>query len=101
MASNKASQNITELEYYYHKYFDTHIAPLADKAVKAADAAFVKEFGEMVDSKGVLGNVAVPGSGAIMTYAQSTTLDSYQNYWTNIQKSFSKQFEASTSVKAD
>ena len=80
MASNKASQNITELEYYYHKYFDTHIAPLADKAVKAADAAFVKEFGEMVDSKGVLGNVAVPGSGAIMTYAQSTTLDSYQNY---------------------
>ena len=101
MASNKASQNITELEFYYHKYFDTHIAPLADKAVKAADAAFVKEFGEMVDSKGVLGNVAVPGSGAIMTYAQSTTLDSYQNYWTNIQKSFSKQFEASASIKAD
>ena len=54
MASNKASQNITELEYYYHKYFDTHIAPLADKAVKAADAAFVKEFGEMVDSNGLL-----------------------------------------------
>ena len=44
MASNKASQNITELEYYYQKYFDPHIAPLADKAVQAADAAVVKEF---------------------------------------------------------
>mgnify|MGYP006873023164 CR=1 FL=1 len=55
MANKKTPQDIIELEHYFSKYFDAHIAPLADKAVKDADAAFLKEYDQMVNSRGALG----------------------------------------------
>ena len=45
MTNKKVPQDFIELEHYFSKYFDAHIAPLADKAVKDADASYLKEYG--------------------------------------------------------
>ena len=101
MANKKIPQDIIELEHYFSKYFDAHIAPLADKAVKDADAAFLKEYDQMVNSRGALGALTLSGSMASASLARSQNLDSYQYYWSNIQKSFQKRFESSADFKAD
>lgn len=101
MANKKIPQDIIELEHYFSKYFDAHIAPLADKAVKDADAAFLKEYDQMVNSRGALGALTLSGPMASASLARSQNLDSYQYYWSNIQKSFQKRFEASADFKAD
>ena len=101
MANKKIPQDIIELEHYFSKYFDAHIAPLADKAVKDADAAFLKEYGQMVNNAGVLGALTLSGPMASASLARAQNLDSYQYYWSNIQKSFQKRFESSTGFKAD
>lgn len=101
MAKKIVTQDITELEFYYHKYFDTHISPMADKAVKAAGATFADELGKMHEGRGMIGGAIMSGADAASIYAQSTTLDSYQNYWTNVQQNFKNQFESSSSIKAD
>ena len=33
MTNKKERQEIAQLEYFFGKYFDAHIAPVADKAV--------------------------------------------------------------------
>ena len=101
MANKKIPQDIIELEHYFSKYFDAHIAPLADKAVKDADAAYLKEYQQMVNDSGVFSSLIVTGPGAAATMARSQSLDSYQYYWSNIQKSFQKRFESSSDFKAD
>ena len=101
MANKKIPQDIIELEHYFSKYFDAHIAPLADKAVKDADAAFLNEYDQMVNSRGALGALTLSGPMASASLARSQNLDSYQYYWSNIQKSFQKRFEASADFKAD
>ena len=101
MANKKIPQDIIELEHYFSKYFDAHIAPLADKAVKDADAAFLKEYDQMVNSRGALGALTLSGPMASASLARSQSLDTYQYYWSNIQKSFQKRFEASADFKAD
>ena len=101
MANKKIPQDIIELEHYFSKYFDAHIAPLADKAVKDADAAFLKEYGQMVNNAGVLGALTLSGPMASASLARAQNLDSYQYYWSNIQKSFQKRFESSADFKAD
>ena len=101
MANKKIPQDIIELEHYFSKYFDAHIAPLADKAVKDADAAFLKEYDQMVNSRGALGALTLSGPMASASLARSQNLDSYQYYWSNIQKSFQKRFESSADFKAD
>ena len=101
MANKKIPQDIIELEHYFSKYFDAHIAPLADKAVKDADAAFLKEYDQMVNSRGALGALTLSGPMASASLARSQNLDSYQFYWSNIQKSFQKRFESSADFKAD
>ena len=101
MANKKIPQDIIELEHYFSKYFDAHIAPLADKAVKDADAAFLKEYDQMVNSRGALGALTLSGPMVSASLARSQNLDSYQYYWSNIQKSFQKRFESSADFKAD
>ena len=101
MANKKIPQDIIELEHYFSKYFDAHIAPLADKAVKDADATFLKEYDQMVNSRGALGALTLSGPMASASLARSQNLDSYQYYWSNIQKSFQKRFESSADFKAD
>ena len=101
MANKKIPQDIIELEHYFSKYFDAHIAPLADKAVKDADAAFLKEYDQMVNSRGALGALTLSGPMASASLARSQNLDSYQYYWSNIQKSFQKRFESSADFKTD
>ena len=101
MANKKIPQDIIELEHYFSKYFDAHIAPLADKAVKDADAAFLKEYDQMVNSRGALGALTLSGLMPSASLARSQNLDSYQYYWSNIQKSFQKRFESSADFKAD
>ena len=101
MSNKKVPQDIIELEHYFNKYFDAHIAPLADKAVKDADAAYLKEYQQMVNDSGVFSSLTVTGPGAAATMARSQSLDSYQYYWSNIQKSFQKRFESSSDFKAD
>ena len=101
MANKKIPQDIIELEHYFSKYFDAHIAPLADKAVKDADAAFLKEYDQMVNSRGALGALTLSGPMTSASLARSQNLDSYQYYWSNIQKSFQKRFESSADFKAD
>lgn len=101
MANKKIPQDIIELEHYFSKYFDAHIAPLADKAVKDADAAFLKEYDQMINSRGALGALTLSGPMASASLARSQNLDSYQYYWSNIQKSFQKWFESSADFKAD
>ena len=101
MANKKIPQDIIELEHYFSKYFDAYIAPLADKAVKEADAAFLKEYDQMVNSRGALGALTLSGPMASASLARSQNLDSYQYYWSNIQKSFQKRFESSADFKAD
>ena len=101
MTNKKIPQDIIELEHYFSKYFDAHIAPLADKAVKDADAAFLKEYDQMVNSRGALGALTLSGPMASASLARSQNLDSYQYYWSNIQKSFQKRFESSADFKAD
>ena len=86
MSNKKIPQDIIELEHYFSKYFDAHIAPLADKAVKDADAAYLKEYQQMVNDSGVFSSLTVSGPGAAATMARSQSLDSYQYYWSNIQK---------------
>ena len=101
MSNNKVPQDFIELEHYFSKYFDAHIAPLADKAVKDADAAFLKEYDQMVNSRGALGALTLSGPMTSASLARSQNLDSYQYYWSNIQKSFQKRFESSADFKAD
>ena len=101
MANKNVPQDIIELEHYFSKYFDAHIAPLADKAVKDADAAFLKEYDQMVNSRGALGALTLSGPMASASLARSQNLDSYQYYWSNIQKSFQKRFESSADFKTD
>lgn len=101
MSNNKVPQDFIELEHYFSKYFDAHIAPLADKAVKDADASYLKEYGSLVSDSGLLGAVTLSGPRAAAAVAKSQSLDSYQNYWSNIQKSFQKRFESSSDFKAD
>ena len=101
MANKKIPQDIIELEHYFSKYFDAYIAPLADKAVKDADATFLKEYDQMVNSRGALGALTLSGPMASASLARSQNLDSYQYYWSNIQKSFQKRFESSADFKAD
>ena len=101
MSNKKVPQDFIELEHYFSKYFDAHIAPLADKAVKDADASYLKEYGSLVSDSGLLGAVTLSGPRAAAAVAKSQSLDSYQNYWSNIQKSFRKRFESSSDFKAD
>ena len=101
MSNKKVPQDFIELEHYFSKYFDAHIAPLADKAVKDADASYLKEYGSLVSDSGLLGAVTLSGPRAAAAVAKSQSLDSYQNYWSNIQKSFQKRFESSPDFKAD
>ena len=101
MSNKKVPQDFIELEHYFSKYFDAHIAPLADKAVKDADATYLKEYGSLVSDSGLLGAVTLSGPRAAAAVAKSQSLDSYQNYWSNIQKSFQKRFESSSDFKAD
>ena len=101
MSNKKVPQDFIELEHYFSKYFDAHIAPLADKAVKDADAAFLKEYDQMVNSRGALGALTLSGPMTSASLARSQNLDSYQYYWSNIQKSFQKRFESSADFKAD
>lgn len=101
MANKKVPQNIIELEHYFSRYFDAHIAPLADKAVKDADAAYLKEYQQMVGNSGALGATTFSGPMAGSAFARSQCLDSYKYYWSNIQKSFQKRFDASADFKAD
>lgn len=101
MSNKKVPQDFIELEHYFSKYFDAHIAPLADKAVKDADASYLKEYGSLVSDSGLLGAVTLSGPRATAAVAKSQSLDSYQNYWSNIQKSFQKRFESSSDFKAD
>ena len=101
MSNKKVPQDFIELEHYFSKYFDAHIAPLADKAVKDADASYLKEYGSLVSDSGLLGAVTLSGPRAAAAVAKSQSLDSYQNYWSNIQKSFQKRFESSSDFKAD
>ena len=101
MANKKVPQDIIELEHYFSRYFDTHIAPLADKAVKDADAAYLKEYQQMVGNSGALGATTFSGPMAGSAFARSQCLDSYKYYWSNIQKSFQKRFDASADFKAD
>ena len=101
MSNKKVPQDFIELEHYFRKYFDAHIAPLADKAVKDADASYLKEYGSLVSDSGLLGAVTLSGPRAAAAVAKSQSLDSYQNYWSNIQKSFQKRFESSSDFKAD
>ena len=101
MSNKKVPQDFIELEHYFSKYFDAHIAPLADKAVKDADASYLKEYGSLVSDSGLLGAVTLSGPRAAAAVAKSQSLDSYQNYWSNIQKSFQKRFEYSSDFKAD
>lgn len=101
MSNKKVPQKFVELEHYFGKYFDAHIAPLADKAVKDADASYLKEYGSLVSDSGLLGAVTLSGPRAAAAVAKSQSLDSYQNYWSNIQKSFQKRFESSSDFKAD
>lgn len=61
MSNKKVPQDIIELEHYFNKYFDAHIAPLADKAVKDADAAYLKEYQQMVNDSGVFSSLTVTG----------------------------------------
>lgn len=60
MSNKKVPQDFIELEHYFSKYFDAHIAPLADKAVKDADASYLKEYGSLVSDSGLLGAVTLP-----------------------------------------
>ena len=101
MANKKVPQDIIELEHYFSRYFDAHIAPLADKAVKDADAAYLKEYQQMVGNSGALGAATFSGPMAGSAFARSQCLDSYKYYWSNIQKSFQKRFDASADFKAD
>ena len=101
MSNKKVPQDFIELEHYFSKYFDAHIAPLADKAVKDADASYLKEYGSLVSDSGLLGAVTLSGPRAAAAVAKSQSLDSYQDYWSNIQKSFQKRFESSSDFKAD
>ena len=101
MANKNGQQNIAELEYFFGKYFDAHIAPIADKAVKDADAAYLKEYQQMVGNSGALGATTFSGPMAGSAFARSQCLDSYRYYWSNIQKSFQKRFDASADFKAD
>lgn len=101
MSNKKVPQDFIELEHYFSKYFDANIAPLADKAVKDADASYLKEYGSLVSDSGLLGAVTLSGPRAAAAVAKSQSLDSYQNYWSNIQKSFQKRFESSSDFKAD
>ena len=101
MANKKVPQDIIELEHYFSRYFDAHIAPLADKAVKDADAAYLKEYQQMVGNSGALGATTFSGPMAGSAFARSQCLDSYKYYWSNIQKSFQKRFDASADFKAD
>ena len=101
MTNKKERQEIAELEYFFGKYFDAHIAPVADKAVKDADATFLKEYDKMVKDSGVLGGLNLGGTMSSTTIGKMHTLDSYQNYWSNIQKSFQKRFDASPEFRND
>ena len=101
MANKKTPQDIIELEHYFSKYFDAHIAPLADKAVKDADAAYLKEYDQLIKDSGAFGGLTMAGPRAAASLARSQSLDSYQYYWSNIQKSFQKRFESSADFKAD
>lgn len=65
MSNKKVPQDIIELEHYFNKYFDAHIAPLADKAVKDADAAYLKEYQQMVNDSGVFSSLTVTGPGSL------------------------------------
>ena len=101
MTNKKERQEIAQLEYFFGKYFDAHIAPVADKAVKDADAAFLKEYDKMVKDSGVLGGLNLGGTMSSTTIGKMHTLDSYQNYWSNIQKSFQKRFDTSPEFRND
>ena len=101
MTNKKERQEIAQLEYFFGKYFDAHIAPVADKAVKDADATFLKEYDKMVKDSGVLGGLNLGGTMSSTTIGKMHTLDSYQNYWSNIQKSFQKRFDASPEFRND
>ena len=101
MANKNGQQNIAELEYFFGKYFDAHIAPIADKAVKDADASFLKEYDKMIKDSGTLGAVNFGGTMSSATLGRMQTLDSYRSYWSNIQKSFQKRFDASPEFRND
>ena len=101
MVNKKVPQDIIELEHYFSRYFDAHIAPLADKAVKDADEAYLKEYQQMVGDSGALGALTFSGPMAGAALARSQSLDSYKYYWSNIQKSFQKRFDSSADFKAD
>lgn len=101
MSIKKVPQDIIELEHYFSRYFDAYIAPVADKAVKDADAAYLKEYQQMVNDRGVLGGLTLSGPAAAASLARSQSLDSYQYYWSIVQKSFQKRFESSSDFKED
>ena len=75
MANKNGQQNIAELEYFFGEYFDAHIAPIADKAVKDADASFLKEYDKMIKDSGTLGAVNFGGTMSSATLGRMQTLD--------------------------
>ena len=101
MENKNGQQYMAELEYFFGKYFDAHIAPIADKAVKDADAAFQEEYGKMIKDSGTLGAVNFGGTMSLATLGRMQSLDSYRSYWSNIQKSFQKRFDASPDFRND
>jgi hypothetical protein len=69
--------------------------------VKDADAAFQEEYGKMIKDSGTLGAVNFGGTMSLATLGRMQSLDSYRSYWSNIQKSFQKRFDASPDFRHD
>lgn len=98
MAKVKVPASIRDLEYYFNAYFNVHIAPMADSAVAQANKRFSDDLNRIPD---IPVNAGAPGMEGISKLSQASRLDSYKNYWTNIQANFRKAFESSKDLGSD
>ena len=92
MAQVKVPASLRDLEYYFKAYFNAHIASMADNAVAQANKRFADDMDRIPD---LPVNAGVPGMEGISKLSQASLLDSYKNYWTNVQANFRKAFESS------
>lgn len=98
MAQVKVPASLRDLEYFFKAYFNAHIASMADNAVAQANKRFADDMDRIPD---LPVNAGVPGMEGISKLSRASLLDSYKNYWTNVQANFRKAFESSKDLGKD
>jgi len=103
MAKYIIKGNLISLDNYLKQYFNSNIAPIANRAVENSNAVCAKAMRDSIRSNNgkSIATGGVPGFDVMLAESSFAENDSCKYYWSNVQSQFRDGFEKDKALVED